>query len=557
MEFAKEPGMKRPARQTALIALCAALASSIGSPVYAQYAPVQYPPPQYAPPPPPAPIFMQQDLDRMLAPIALYPDALLSQILMASTYPLEVQEAARWSRSNPGLAGDQAVQLAAQSSWDPSVQSLTAFPQLLAMMDENIQWTESLGEAFLAQQPAVMDTVQSLRQRAWAAGTLRSNPYIVVRMQGPLIYIDPAQPQIVYVPYYDPLVVYGPWWYRAAPPVRWHPWPGYAVRPGISIGFYWGPAITVSAGVFFGRFDWGRGHVIVQHDYVPHPGIERIAPAPRVWSYAPEHRRGAPYRHEEVRRIVPSQPREIRVPDREREVERPRQQSPSDRPQQQQGPHDRAQQQIGPHDRAQQQQGPYDRARQREQSAAPVPEPRRAEPRERGPREGERGRDERSQARPQPQTQAQRPQAQPQPQAQAQRPQAQPQPQPQAQRPQAQPQPQPQAQRPQAQPQPQPQAQRPQPQPQPQAQAQRPQMQPRPQPQAQRPQPQPQPQPQAQAQRPQPQPPQAHPPQREASASAGPNQPAERRQENRERANPGGNTQVEQHGRSAEHRGER
>src|SRR5947199_904119 len=127
--------------------------------------------------PTPSRTFTQQELDQMLAPIALYPDSLLTQILMASTYPLEVVEAARWSRANPSLKGDQAVQAVTQNSWDPSVKSLVAFPQILQMMDEKLDWTERLGDAFLAQQTQVMDTVQNLRQKAYEAGNLTSTDY--------------------------------------------------------------------------------------------------------------------------------------------------------------------------------------------------------------------------------------------------------------------------------------------------------------------------------------------------------------------------------------------
>src|ERR1700675_1159198 len=130
---------------------------------------------QTTPPVPGQPVFTQQELDQMLAPIALYPDSLLSQILMASTYPIEVVQAARWSKANPNLTGDQAVKAAEQNNWDPSVESLVAFPQILAMMDEKLDWTQRLGDAFLAQQAQVMDTVQDLRQKALAAGNLKSN----------------------------------------------------------------------------------------------------------------------------------------------------------------------------------------------------------------------------------------------------------------------------------------------------------------------------------------------------------------------------------------------
>src|SRR6185369_13968960 len=115
-----------------------------------------------------------EQLDQMLAPIALYPDSLLSQILMASTYPLEIVEATRWSKANPNLNGDDAVKAAEQNGWDPSVTSLVAFPQILTMMDERLSWTERLGDGFLAQQAQMMDTVQALRQKAYAAGNLKS-----------------------------------------------------------------------------------------------------------------------------------------------------------------------------------------------------------------------------------------------------------------------------------------------------------------------------------------------------------------------------------------------
>jgi len=204
---------------------------------------------------------MQQELDQMLAPIALYPDALLSQILMASTYPLEVVEAARWSRANPNLKGDQAVQAVAQNAWDPSVKSLVAFPQILLMMDDNLNWTERLGDAFLAQQAQVMDTVQNLRQKAYAAGNLKSSDQVRVEQQGQTIVVAPAAPEVVYVPYYDPWVVYGPWWWPAYPPIYWAPWPGY-VR-GYYPGYWWGAPIGLSVGFFFGGFDWHRRYAYV------------------------------------------------------------------------------------------------------------------------------------------------------------------------------------------------------------------------------------------------------------------------------------------------------
>ena len=280
------------------------------------------------------PVFSQQQLDRMQAPIALYPDPLLSQLLMASTYALEVVEAARWSKAHPGLQGDAAVIAAAQQNWDPSVKSLVAFPQLLAWMDENLEWTRGLGDAFLAQEPQVMETVQSLRQRAQAAGTLRSDDRIRVLDEAQSIAVVPADPQILYVPYYDPLLMYGTWWWPAYPPVRWRPWPGYSIRPGYAASLpslptlHWGPGIIISTGFFFGAFDWPRRQVRVvsatnhhyntvtvsrQADYAQAnaAAVNRVNPVnpvnpvnrgPGVWQHNPAHRGGVAYRDPAVQR---------------------------------------------------------------------------------------------------------------------------------------------------------------------------------------------------------------------------------------------------------------
>jgi hypothetical protein len=272
--------------------------------------------PAYAPQPVQAPsrFYTQAELDQMLAPIALYPDALLSQILMAATYPLEIVEAARWTRANPGLSGDAAVRAAQNQDWDPSVQSLVAFPHILQRMDENLQWTEDLGEAFLAQESALMDSVQELRQRAYAAGHLRSTEHIHVVQQGPVIYVRPARPEFVYVPYYDPLYVYGDWRWPAYRPVVWAPWPGYVrPRPGVSIGFWFGSPVSLSANFFYGDFDWGRRSVRVVRPtaYYYRPPrmfvnnttfVNRSVAVDRSrWQHDPHHRRGVAYRQPEVR----------------------------------------------------------------------------------------------------------------------------------------------------------------------------------------------------------------------------------------------------------------
>jgi len=253
----------------------------------------------------------QAELDQMLAPVALYPDALLSQVLMASTYPLEVVEAARWSRAHPGIQGDEAVRAVADKDWDPSVKSLLAFPNLLTRMDEKLEWTRRLGDAFLAQEAQVMDTVQELRQRAQATGNLAPDERQRVVADGRTIVIEAADPRVVYVPYYDPYVVYGPWWWSAYPPVLWAPWPGYAVvRPG----FWWGVGVGITAGFFFGGVDWHQRHVRVVHVnnyYVRPPVIRRgvIVQRPIAqgrWEHNPSHRRGIVYRSPEVQKRYPA-----------------------------------------------------------------------------------------------------------------------------------------------------------------------------------------------------------------------------------------------------------
>lgn len=206
--------------------------------------------------------YSQAELDALLAPIALYPDPLLSQVLVASTYPEDLGEAAAWSRANPHLKGDDAVRAAEPMPWDPSLKALLASPELLARMAESPQWTADLGIAFLTQEPQVMDTVQGLRRRAQASGALQSNEHQQVVQQGPAVIVQPAQPQIVYVPYYNPYVVYGAWWWPAYRPVLWRPW-------------YPRPAVFVSAHSHFHSrpVDWHRRHVVrppvVHHHHRP------------------------------------------------------------------------------------------------------------------------------------------------------------------------------------------------------------------------------------------------------------------------------------------------
>ncbi|UWE14505.1 DUF3300 domain-containing protein [Herbaspirillum huttiense] len=238
-------------------ATCLVFSLVSGLPVQAQTA--------YAPPP--APVYTQQQLDQMLAPVALYPDSLLAQVLMASTYPLEVVQAQRFVEARPGLQGDGLARAVAPMPWDPSVKALVQFPSVLAMLNDRLDWTQQLGQAFLAQQPSVMDTVQNLRERARIAGTLESSPQQRVVVQDEVIEIVPVNPQVVYVPYYNPTVVYGSWWWPSAPPVVWAPPPRYrppSYEPGFSASISFGVGIGVMSAVFGdARPDWRQRQVMV------------------------------------------------------------------------------------------------------------------------------------------------------------------------------------------------------------------------------------------------------------------------------------------------------
>jgi hypothetical protein len=192
-----------------------------------------------------------EQLQQLVAPIALYPDSLVAQILAASTFPEQVVEADRWVQAHPDLKGDALGQAVDQQPWDASVKALTAFPSVLGNMDKNLSWTSSLGDAYYNQQPEVMDAVQVMRQRAQAAGNLKNTPQQTVRTQGSTVVIEPASPDVVYVPAYDPWLVYGD-------PIL--AWPGWYPYPGIWFG---GPYLSFGFGFgigWFGGFGWGWGH---------------------------------------------------------------------------------------------------------------------------------------------------------------------------------------------------------------------------------------------------------------------------------------------------------
>lgn len=205
--------------------------------------------------------FRQEELDQMLAPIALYPDSLLANVLVAATFPLEVVAAARWVKQNGSLKGDQLNAALDKMKWDLSVKALVPFPEVLSMMSEKLDWTEMLGNAFLAQQQDVMNTVQQLRARAQAEGNLKTSKEQKVMVQEKAIVIEPADPTVVYVPSYNPTVVYGTWPYPAYPPYPYYPYGG-AVAAGV-FGFAAGVAVGAAWNNGWGHWNWGGGSMNV------------------------------------------------------------------------------------------------------------------------------------------------------------------------------------------------------------------------------------------------------------------------------------------------------
>ncbi len=201
--------------------------------------------------------FTQEQLDQAMAPIALYPDALLSQMLMASTYPDEVAKAVTWSKNNDNkIKGDDAVKAVQDKKWNPSVSSLVAFPQVLDMMGKKSDWVKTVGDAFLAQPDTVMDTIQTLRKKAKEEGNLKSSKEQTVKEtkkeETTTIIIQETSPQTVYIPVYNPTYVYGSWWYGGYYPFYYYPH-YYRPLPGVYYGFARG---VVVGAALWGGFNW-------------------------------------------------------------------------------------------------------------------------------------------------------------------------------------------------------------------------------------------------------------------------------------------------------------
>jgi len=270
-------------------------------------------PPAEGPAGPPEQRLSPQQLDSVVAPVALYPDRLLGQILVAATYPLEIAEADQWLQQHRDLRGTSLMDAARQQSWDPSVQALVVFPDVLDRLASDIRWTTDLGNAFLAQQSDVMNAVQRLRSQAMAAGKLRSNEYENVQTQAQgdqsAIEIQPANPEEVYVPEYNPEYVWGPPDYYDYPPLD-YPAFGFGWYPGVSIGGFFG-------GLAWNNWGWWPNwfgcNIFVNGFFFNHWGFGHWGYGGRwgygggwgggghwgngwsAWSHDPGHRLGVPY----------------------------------------------------------------------------------------------------------------------------------------------------------------------------------------------------------------------------------------------------------------------
>jgi len=259
---------------------------------------------------PPDQSLTADQLENLVAPIALYPDPLLGQIMAASTYPLEVVEAWQWLQKNPGLTGAVLTSAVQQENWDPSVQALVVFPDVLKQLNADVNWTTNLGNAFLAQQQDVMDAVQALRQKAQQAGKLASTPQEQVADDQGAIDINPVDPNVMYVPQYNPVWIWGPAQYYPYP--GWY-WPPDSIMVG---GLYFGFYPPVSMGYFFGygwngwggwgwRPAWGSHTVVVNNAFIHRYNFNEARGVnlhgTTAWVHDPAHRMGVPYANPALR----------------------------------------------------------------------------------------------------------------------------------------------------------------------------------------------------------------------------------------------------------------
>tara|TARA_R110000737_G_scaffold350290_2_gene388831 strand:+ start:647 stop:2140 length:1494 start_codon:yes stop_codon:yes gene_type:complete len=246
--------------------------------------------------------FTESELEQMLAPIALYPDALLSHILIAATYPIEVIDAERWLNNNSQLSAQALADAAEDKDWDASVKALLPFPNILKKLSDDLHWMSALGDAFLQDEAQVLASIQVLRKQADQAGNLKNMDNVNVVRESQTIIIESRQPDIIYVPYYDTRVVYGDWRWSHHPPIYWHHPQYYASHHG---PYYWHNPVHLTVGLFFGAVHWNNHHVVVHHHksrYYKHHSNKKVSNSHQAtrWQHNPRHRKGVAYRNSNV-----------------------------------------------------------------------------------------------------------------------------------------------------------------------------------------------------------------------------------------------------------------
>lgn len=237
----------------------------------------------------------EAELAQTLAPVALYPDTLLTHILIASTYPIEVIEADRWLTKHSTLSLKNIQNKAERKTWDASIKALLPFPQVLGKLSEDLHWMQVLGNAFLQDESRVLATIQTLRKQAEQVGSLANMENVKVIKEQKIIIIESAQPSVIYVPYYDTRVVYGRWHWSHYPPIFWHSPYVNASHLG---SFYWGRGVHISSHFFFSAFHWSNRHVVVsRHSRRGYHSRKKIVTSHHAkrWNHQAKHRRGAVY----------------------------------------------------------------------------------------------------------------------------------------------------------------------------------------------------------------------------------------------------------------------
>lgn len=245
--------------------------------------------------------FSDAELAQMLAPIALYPDALLTHILISSTYPLEVVAAERWLSKRDKLSKEEIDKQSEELPWDASVKALLAFPTVISKLSEDLSWMQNLGDAFLQDEENVLATIQVLRQQADQAGSLDKMDNVQIVKEKTTIIIEQAEPEVIYVPYYDTRTVYGRWGWSHYPPVYWDTPSYYGYNRG---PFYWNSGIHIGFGFSFSRFHWHDRYVVVDYSYPRnYHARKRISTSnsAKRWHHQPIHRKGVAYRSKHLK----------------------------------------------------------------------------------------------------------------------------------------------------------------------------------------------------------------------------------------------------------------